>query len=240
LPASEAALRRPGFLGIAYSIDVQAFIFLLPSKCNMPAHYFHTQQDAPFTNSQSTSVRDGCSGWYAVQVITRQEHRVASMLEHKGYEHFLPLARRKLQLPTRREPEALFPGYVFCRLRPDVNGLIVTTPGVLRILGYGSSPVAVPEEEIRNVRLVADSGLPTETSDILRVGMAVEITEGPLRGLCGLLVAVKNCRKIVVSVELLCRSVTVELNGWDVRVLPQTKAPSSVRIPERASWSALS
>lgn len=164
-------------------------------------------------------------GWFAVQVMSRHERRVASLLEYKGYEQFVPCRK------SARRPQALFPGYLFCRKRNSADGLIVTTPGVLRILGYGGVPTPVSPEEFRNIHLVVNSGLPSELHQLLHVGAAVMVTEGPLRGVTGSVVCVKNQQRFAISISLLQRSVTVEMSGWAVRPVkprPYVAAPAAV------------
>lgn len=171
--------------------------------------------------SLSNENLERCSGWFAVQVIARHERRVASMLEYKGYEQFVPYQKtaRKPRSRQKTEPRLLFPGYIFCRKAHSVNGLIVTTPGVLRILGYGGVPSPLSPEEFRNIDLVVNSGLPSELHQLLQVGAAVVVTQGPLRGVTGLLVRVKNQQRLAISINLLHRSVTVEMSSCEVRPL---------------------
>ena len=93
--------------------------------------------------------------WFAVQVKARAERNVASLLQAKGYEEFLPVttarrAGRKCEIP-------LLPGYVFCRMNPNVQGLIVTTPGVIKIISFGGKPAPIDPEEIHS----CDANFPT-------------------------------------------------------------------------------
>src|SRR5262245_8410709 len=128
--------------------------------------------------------------WYALYVRPRAERMVAMMLEEKGYELFLPThtCRRRwadrvkdLQLP-------LFPGYLFCRVTPTSAGRIVTTHGVIRIVGSASAPIPVDDEEIETLRAVVKSRLHIEPWPYLRVGQKVRIESGPLAGLQGVLI----------------------------------------------------
>ncbi len=188
-----------------------------------------------FTEHAASAVSNFlCQHWYAVQVVPRHEKRVAALLQYKGYDQFVPL-----QTPPRYsrgyDDRALFPGYVFCRLESAAHGLVVTTPGVIRILGFGGVPVPLSAEEVWNLRRISDSRVAAEAQDIFRIGNPVQIESGPLIGMVGLLVEIRRKHKIAVSVELLSRSVTVELHDWTVRQLrgSETVAQPSIQISPR-------
>jgi transcription termination/antitermination protein NusG len=109
---------------------------------------------------------------------------------------------------------------VFCRLSGDVLGRIVTTPGVIRILGDGNRPLPVPTREIEDLQRVVASGLGGTPSQFLQVGQRVRVEVGPLRDTEGIMVKTKN-RHLIISISLLCRSVAVEIDSEWVSVLPE-------------------
>jgi transcription antitermination factor NusG len=142
--------------------------------------------------------------------MPRCEHRVAELLRYKGYEQFVPTRR------ARRGPKviesALFPGYVFCRMTNGTAGLVVTTPGVLRILGSSQQPCPIDDAEIESIRKITslDNVYPVP---YLRVGQHIRIAEGPLSGVTGILVKIKKRHNLIVSVALLMRSISVEIDA---------------------------
>lgn len=155
------------------------------------------------------------SQWFALQVKSRKEHVCAHVLRSKGYEEFLPIEVIANGGTSRRaaaQPRPLFPGYIFCRLRANASGLIVTTPGVIRIVGYGGVPCAIREEEIENIQRLVGSGRPTWSWPYVPAGQRVRITRGPLRGVSGKLVRAKNVHTLIVSIDLLQRSAAVEVD----------------------------
>jgi transcriptional antiterminator NusG len=173
-------------------------------------------------SQSSTSSRENPTssyeGWFVVQVVPRLEKRVAFMLECKGYEQYLPLMTEEAR-DRALERKPLFPGYVFCRFRPDSRGLVVKTPGVIRLLGHRRGPVPLEADEMRNIHKIVDSGIPVQSCELITLGSKVVIESGPLRGIHGILIQIKGARRIAVSVEMLCRSITVALNAWEVRPL---------------------
>jgi len=160
--------------------------------------------------------------WFALQVRTRYEHKCAMILRSKGYEEFVPLGMLRAGVSprsasTNRQP--VFPGYVFCKLTANACGLIVTTPGVIRVVGYGRVPSAIGNEEIENIQRLVDSGRPACAWPYFSAGQRIRMMSGALRGVTGTLLRAKNLHKLIVSVDLLRRSVAVELDADCVATL---------------------
>jgi transcription antitermination factor NusG len=147
--------------------------------------------------------------WFALQVRTRTEHQVAAMLRFKGYEEFLPThnVRKKSVL----SPVPLFPGYVFCRINAHVYGLIVTTPGVIRVVEFGGKPAPIDPEEIRSIQLIVNSGVPISVWKGLNVGDKIRIEEGPLQGAVGVLASIRP-KRLLVSISMMMRTVVAEVD----------------------------
>jgi len=153
--------------------------------------------------------------WFALQVKTRREHICAHMLRSKGYEEFLPLCRPRVGEGASRALGSaqfpLFPGYLFCRLVGRACGPILTTPGVIRLVGYGGVPSPIGQDQITNIRRLVDSGHPSCAWSYIPAGQRVRITAGPLCGVTGTLLRAKNIHRLIVSIDLLQRSAAVEL-----------------------------
>jgi len=105
----------------------------------------------------------------------------------------------------------LFPGYVFCRFELDKRQPIVTIPGVLHVVGFGRTPQPVDETEMASLMAVVDSHRDVQPWPHQFVGERVRLTDGPLAGVEGTLTAVKGNNRIIVTISLLQRSVSVEL-----------------------------
>lgn len=157
--------------------------------------------------------------WYAIHVRSRFEFVAAETLVGKGYEAFLPTCRSSRQWSDRSKEldQPLFPGYLFCRFDVQDRLLpILTTPGVISILGAGKAPVAVPGPEIDAIQVVIQSGLPAQPWPGLAPGCKVSIERGPLAGIEGIVLKSENPNagekdRLIVSVQLLQRSVAVKI-----------------------------
>jgi transcription antitermination factor NusG len=159
------------------------------------------------------------SKWFALQTRSRAERLVESVLEGKGYEPFLPVYQRSRQWSDRQKKldAPLFPGYLFCRLDPEQRMPVLTTPGVLSIVGSGKTPEPIPDSEIASIQAVLRSGKAAEPWPYLKAGERIRVAQGAMTGLEGLLVKKKNQCRLVVSVELLQRSVAVEIDAVAIR-----------------------
>jgi len=152
--------------------------------------------------------------WYALQIRPGREKWVCQALQQKGYQPFLPLyrTRRSWSDRTKLIDLPLFPGYLFSQCDPARPLAITTTPGVIGFVGAGRKPIAIEPQEIDSVRSVVNSGLEVQPWPFLRPGRRVRIDRGPLRGLTGAILAIKRSYLLVVAINLLQRSVAVDLD----------------------------
>jgi len=152
--------------------------------------------------------------WYGVRTRSNHERIAAAILEGKGYEHYLPLYRTRRRWSDRvvTIDLPLFPGYVFCRFDPRRRVPIVSTPGVIGIVGFGNEPAPIPDIEIEAIDQILRSGLLTEPHPFLREGQRVRVTQGALKNMEGILAKRKSDYRLVVSVNMLQRSVAVEID----------------------------
>jgi transcription antitermination factor NusG len=154
------------------------------------------------------------AAWYALTVKPRHERTAARNLRSRGLEGFAPACRVRRRWCDRiKEIETpLFPGYVFCRFSFADRMQVLNTPGVTSVVGFGKEPAVVPDEEIEAVRAVAASGLAAQPWPYLRAGQRVRIEQGCLEGVVGILLREKDSCRVLVSVEILRRSVAVEID----------------------------
>src|ERR1017187_7564785 len=174
--------------------------------------------------------------WYALRIQSRLAIVASTTLRAKGYEEFLPLYRSRHRWSDRiKDLELpLFPGYLFCRF--DVTDRfmpILTTPGVIGIVGAGKTPVPVDLEEIEAIRAILRSGLAAQPWPNLAVGSKVYIEGGPLAGVEGIVTNTDKVYRLIVSVGLLQRSVAVEIDRAWARPISDRMGPRAVPLSER-------
>ena len=139
----------------------------------------------------------------------------------REFEHFLPLYSSVRRWKDRRVQleVPLFPGYVFVRLALCDRLQVVQIPSVVRLVGFGGLPTALPDTEMEMLRSGLCQSLRAEPHPFLTVGRRVRITAGPLAGLEGVLKRKKSGLRIVVTLELIQRSIAVDVDAADIRLL---------------------
>lgn len=161
------------------------------------------------------------SFWYCVHTRSRHEDAVYQRLSDKKMQAFLP----KLEVWSRRRDrrkkiqKALFPGYLFVYENLELRrGLeILKTPGVVKILGNEAGPMPVPEIQIESIKKILDGKSAVSSFPYLKEGQLVRVVDGPLRGCEGFLIKIKEEKeKLVISIDLLQRSVSVEIESASV------------------------
>ncbi len=156
--------------------------------------------------------------WYVAHTSANHEKRVTQQLLERSVEHFLPLydsvrrwkdRRMKLQVP-------LFPGYVFVRLPLRDRLKVLQIPGVARLISFNGQPAALPDNEIEALRAGLAAQLRAEPHPYLTVGRRVRVRRGPLEGVEGILIRKKNAYRVVLSLDVIMRSASVEVDASDL------------------------
>jgi transcription antitermination factor NusG len=158
------------------------------------------------------------TAWYALRVRARSEQLVAESLTAKSVECFLPCweERRYYSDRVRRLPKAAFPGYLFCRIDLTERVRILGTSGVQYLVGSGHTPEAIDDEVVSSLRRAFSRAERASLAAYLETGDVVRILDGPMAGATGILLRSKNQQRLVISVNILQRSVAVEVDGASV------------------------
>jgi transcription antitermination factor NusG len=183
--------------------------------------------------------------WYALRVHTKCEKVVAGGLSQRGIIHFLPLYKKIAQWSDRVKTSfvPLFPGYIFANLDGRQMHGVTTVPDFMYIVGQGSVPEPLDELDIIAVRRLVADGAGVGPLPFCTAGQVVEVVRGPLAGLRGIYLRAKSESRLVISLPLLQRSVSTEIESYNVRpisahvrlssVARYRKAPLDVRMIAR-------
>jgi transcription termination/antitermination protein NusG len=157
-------------------------------------------------------------GWYAVYTRAQHEKRVAEQMKAHAIEGFLPLYEAVHRWKDRRKRVelALFPSYVFARLALRNRLELLRIPGVVRLVGFNGRPAPLAESEIESLRRALIAGVCAEPHPYLRAGHRVRITAGPLTGREGILTHWKGKLRVVLSMEVIQRSISVDIDASSV------------------------
>jgi transcription antitermination factor NusG len=192
-------------------------------SCTLAAYNlqdFHTEVSDPEAKSFATY----SPGWYAAFTLPRHEKRLVGHCKERQIESFLPLYRVKHRWKNRCTVMVelpLFPNYLFVRIDPAERVQVLKLPGVLSIVSSGRQPSPVPDDYITSLR----SGLLTyhiEPHPRVDVGDRVCITTGPMAGMDGILDRQKNKLRVVIRLEMIGRSVAVEVGAEEILYVGNT------------------
>ncbi|MGH9716737.1 MAG: transcription termination/antitermination protein NusG [Candidatus Acidiferrales bacterium] len=161
--------------------------------------------------------------WYAVQTFPRHEKAVADHLQNEGLECLLPLVVRVHKWTDRKQNVSLplFPGYAFVRLNESRRDRVrvLRRPGVVRFVGTSQGPIPLEEHEIDHLRQLMEHRVNCEPHPFVQVGQKVRIRNGALRGIEGILVRGAGKESLILSVSLIQRSLSIQIEGYDLEVL---------------------
>jgi transcription antitermination factor NusG len=177
-----------------------------------------------------TSEANCDSNWYALYTRHQHEKSAAAILHKKGFEVFLPLytVSHNWQDRVKRVSLPLFPCYIFLRGCLSRWLHIMTTPGVCGIVGF-KDPATIPTLEIERVRQMVESTLRVEPHPFLTCGAWVRVRSGSLAGLEGMLVQKKGRSRLVLSIEMLGKSVATEVDSSTVERISPRGGESALR-----------
>jgi transcription antitermination factor NusG len=174
--------------------------------------------------------------WYALHIRSHFESYARLALEGVGLEVFLPMRTPGKDMMNshnglagaRRLSRPLFPNYLFCRFDAPSKASVLLTPGVNFVVGDARGPVSIAENEIHNIRSLIESGLAVTPFPYLETGEYVRVTRGQLKGATGFLTTLNHSLRLVTTVPLLRRSVSVELDpAWIDIEKPDVPLPHS-------------
>lgn len=161
--------------------------------------------------------------WYAIQTRCRFERKVATQLQLKAIETFLPLVKQVHRWSDRRQiiEQPLFPGYGFVRLAdsPAQRLRVLQTAGVHGFVMANGFPIPIPQQQIEDVRRLVADEIACHTYPFLKVGQRVRIRGGCLDGLEGILISENKDHSLVISIDSIERSLAIRIDGYDVEAV---------------------
>jgi transcription antitermination factor NusG len=187
------------------------------------------------TNSEPAQGNWGRADWYAIYTRHQHEKTVAESLSNHGMEVFLPTYTAVRQWKDRKKHLTLplFPCYVFLHGELDRRVKVLSTPGVYSFVGIAGQPAAIQETEIDAIRRTVTSGLPSGPFPYLQCGDRVRVKAGPLMGIEGILIRKKSSFRLILSAELLQKSIAVEVDAFSVEPLPKG-TPAGLELSSRS------
>jgi transcription elongation factor/antiterminator RfaH len=169
---------------------------------------------------QSADSAETGLAWYALRTRPRHEKRVHAELQRKSIHSFLPLLSEKHHWSDRRQlvQMPLFPGYIFTRMQNDLSHRIsvLKTIGVLSFVGFRGVGTPIPEEQIHALQAIVEARISFGPYAFLNVGQKVRIVGGSLDGIQGIISEKKGETSLVITVDLIQRSMAIRVAGYRV------------------------
>jgi transcription antitermination factor NusG len=177
---------------------------------------------SPFGTHQEVQAMAGYSpAWFAVFTVPRHEKRVSTHFENRQIESFLPLYTETRRWKNRCKvavDSPLFPCYIFTRIDRRERVRVLNVPGVVGIIGRAQEAVPVPDECIESLRRGLSLGKIQPHVNVT-AGDRVRIIDGPMSGMEGLLMRVKNDFRVVVRLDAIMQCLAIEVSIEEVELL---------------------
>jgi transcription antitermination factor NusG len=172
-------------------------------------------------NNATANAHASAPHWYALYTNARHEKVVAHQLEQRQIETFLPLYRTWHRWKDRRKQIelALFPSYVFVRIEEQQKLPVLKVPGAVHVVSFNGKMAALPQREIDALRTALENEIYAEPCPYLKIGRRVRVVRGPMQGAEGILSRKKDKCRVVISVDVLMRSVAVEVDATDLEAI---------------------
>lgn len=157
--------------------------------------------------------------WYALYTKPRQEFKARAELNEIELVNYLPTVTTVKQWSDRKKKvtEPLFRGYIFVYVNEKERYRALTAKSIVKTICFNGKPEPIPDWEIENLKLLMERNPDVLVTDKIEIGTTVRITEGPFEGLEGKVYkSANNAQMLSVTIELLNRSVSVELPSINV------------------------
>ncbi|MGA2901678.1 MAG: UpxY family transcription antiterminator [Candidatus Acidiferrales bacterium] len=158
--------------------------------------------------------------WYAIRTRARSERTVDAQLRSYGLQTFLPVYDEVRRWSDRHKEvhRPLFPGYTFLRaaISAEIRSLVLRSAGVADFVHAMGKPLAIVDREIEDIQALAARQIPFSPCAFVNIGTRVQVRGGALEGLVGILVGQNSDCSLVISVELIQRSVALRVQGYEV------------------------
>ena len=152
--------------------------------------------------------------WIAVYTKPRHEKTVENELLKKGFEIYLPILKERRKWSDRKKwvEFPLFRSYIFVRTEIKNSLFVLQTMGVVKVIKFGGEIAVIQNDSIRAIKLMIEGGYMPEAIDYFVKGETVEVKSGPLKGLIGEVTRVDNSDRLLVRIDAIQHSVSVQID----------------------------
>jgi transcription antitermination factor NusG len=169
------------------------------------------------------------SPWHVLHVLSNHEKRVTQHLLVRSVEHYLPLYTERVKWTDRTvvAERPLFSGYVFARFQPESRISVISTPGVLRLLGDHEWDM-VGDEELAKIRVGLAKGMPLRPHPGVTVGTRVRVRDGVFAGVEGVVTELRKECRVIITLAAVRQCFSLEAGIDEIQVLGKTEAKAGL------------
>ena len=174
-------------------------------------------------NSPLSTAAAEPANWYALHTRARHERVVDQRLRAQGMTTFLPVTTEVHRWSDRRKriEVPLFSCYVFIRsaLSPEDRVRVFREESVLGFVGVRGQGIPIPDQQVDAVRTLVAQDIPWSFHPFLKAGQRVRIRGGALDGVEGIFLSRSGDDRLIISVDVVQRSLAVRISGYEIEVL---------------------
>ena len=161
--------------------------------------------------------------WYALSTRARHEKKVHNQLLQKGIMSYLPLQTfyRRWSDRYKEVQEPLFSCYIFVKIALKDRVTVLQTDGAVRLVSFNSIPATIPEDQIIAIKTLLENNFQIEKVDYLTPGQKIEVIQGPLKGIKGVLAEVKNSHRLVLRIDSIMQAISIDIDYRDIKIIPE-------------------
>ena len=166
--------------------------------------------------------------WYALSTKARHEKKVHNQLTQKGITNYLPLQTfyRRWSDRYKKVQEPLFSCYVFVKIALLDRLKVLHTDGVVRLVAFNGIPATIPDDQIEAIKTILENNYQIERVDYLTPGQKIEVRQGPLKGIKGILTEIKNSHRLIVRIDSIMQAISLDIDYRDIKIIDE-KAKNS-------------
>jgi transcription antitermination factor NusG len=167
------------------------------------------------------------SPWHVLFVIANHEKKIAQHLSVRSVEHYLPLYSERSCWSDRwvMVERPLFVGYVFVRYSSQNRLSVISTPGVVRLLGDSTNDT-VSSDEIERIRQGLASGCLLRPHFDLPLGTPVRVRRGVFAGAEGVVAEIRQRCKVVITLACIRQCFSLEVDRNDIEIIRKRSVQS--------------
>jgi len=137
----------------------------------------------------------------------------------------LPLLKERRKWSDRKKwvEFPLFSSYLFVKIEIKNSIFVLQTNGVSSLVKFGEEIAIVQDEVINAIRLAIDGGYQLVPAEYFIAGNAVEVIEGPMRGVKGIVVQLKGKDRLVIKIDAIQQALSIDI---DTRFIKNIKSKS--------------